>query len=175
LPFNHLYRIVIDARATPLLNNGLMDAYGNLLAGSNGVAGTPYVTNFGAGTRLTYTDGSGNVVTLKLSRGGVMELYQSANGSIQALDLVGTSKRSTLTGTVRRGARPGRTALPPISAAAGVRIRLKPPAFIAPKSVSSAIEEKAEPAVRIVHADLETPQPYSRRRWFRSSSAATKE
>ena len=28
LPFNHLYRIVIDARANPLLNNGLTDANG---------------------------------------------------------------------------------------------------------------------------------------------------
>jgi hypothetical protein len=167
LPFNHLYRIVIDARATPLLNNGLMDAYGNLLAGSNGVPGTPFVTNFGAGTRLTYTDGAGNIVTLKLSRGGVMELFQSPNGSIQALDLVGTNKRSTLTGTVRRGARPGRTALPPISAVAGVRIRLKPPAFIATRSVSSAIAEKAEPAVRAAHPDLESPRPFSRRRWRR--------
>ncbi len=159
LRFNSLYRIVIDGHATPLLNNVLSDTNGNFLAGSNGVPGTPYITNFGAGTRLAYTDSSGNVVTLRLSGGGVMELFQAPNGNIQALDLVGTNKKSTLTGTVRHG----RTALPPITAAPGVRIRLKPPAFVAPKSVSSAIAEKDEIAARIVRPAPEAPRPFSRR------------
>jgi hypothetical protein len=167
LPFNHLDRIVIDERANPLLNNGLTDANGNLLTGSDGVAGSPFVTNFGAGTRLAYVDGIGNVVTLQLSRGGLMELFQFPDGSIQQLELVGTNKKSTLTGTVRRGPHPGRTALPAITGTAGVRIRLKPPAFISPKSVPSAIAEKAEPSARIVRPDSKSPRPFSRRRWRR--------
>ena len=102
LPYNHLYQIAIDARANLFLNNGLTDASGNFLIGSDGVAGARTLTNFGAGTRLTYTDSSGNVATLRLSRGGLMELFQSPDGSIQDLELVGTTKESTLTGSVRR-------------------------------------------------------------------------
>ena len=168
LKLNHLYRIVIDGQANALLNNGLTDANDTLLAGSNGVVGTPFVATVGVGPQLAYSDGSGNVVTLRLSRGGLMELFQAPDGKIQQLELVGTvPNKSTLTGTVRRGTRAGRTALPPITGAAGVRIRLKPPAFNAPKSVSSAVVEKAEPAARIVHPDSESPRPFSRRRWRR--------
>jgi len=96
-----------------------------------------------------------------------MELFQFPDGSIQQLELVGTNKKSTLTGTVRRGPHPGRTALPAITGTAGVRIRLKPPAFISPKSVPSAIAEKAEPSARIVRPDSKSPRPFSRRRWRR--------
>ena len=38
-----------------------------------------------------------------------MELFQLPGGNIQDLDLVATSKKSTLTGSVRRGVRAGRT------------------------------------------------------------------
>ena len=165
LPYNHLYRLVINSRATPLLNNGLMSANGDVLAGSNGVAGTPFVTNFGAGTRLVYTDGSGNVVTLKLSRGGLMELYQALDGTVQELELVGTNPKSTLTGTVRRGLRPGQTALPPITGGEGVRIQLKPPAFRAHSTNASVVEAKVGFDARVIRVGVETPRPFSRRRW----------
>ena len=135
LPVNQLDRIAIDGRANALLNTGLTDAIGDLLTGSDGVIGSPFVATFGAGTRLTYTDGTGNVVTLRLTRGGLMELFQSPDGAIQQLELVGTvPHKSTLTGTVRHGARPGRTALPPIRGSAGVRIRLEPPAFVSTRT-----------------------------------------
>ena len=172
LPYNHLYQIAIDARANPFLNNGLTDASGNFLIGSDGVAGALYVTNFGAGTRLTYTDSSGNVATLRLSRGGLMELFQSPDGSIQDLELVGTTKESTLTGSVRRGVRAGRTVLPPITGSAGVRIRLKPPQFIVPRSVSDAVAEQAETDAQIARLDWETPRPFSRRRWHRPKATS---
>src|SRR5262249_26494621 len=112
----------------------------NLLAGSNGVAGTPFVATFGVGTRLAYSDGSGNVVSLHLRRGGLMELLQAPDRTIQQLKLVGVVPgKSTLTGSVRRGTRAGRTILPPITGSAGVRIRLSPRAFALPKVVPSAI------------------------------------
>ena len=138
LPMTRLNRIVIYGRANPLLNTGVVNTNGNLLAGSNGVSGTPFVTIFGAGTRLTYPDGTGNSVTLRLARGGLMELFQAPNGQIQQLALIGTvPNRSTLTGTVRRGPHgSGRTAMPPITGGAGVRIRLKPPAFGSPKAAT---------------------------------------
>ncbi len=163
---NHVDRIVIDGAANALLNNGLTDANGDLLAGSDGMIGTPFVATFGAGTRIAYTDGGGNVVTLKLARGGLMELFQAPAGSIQQLELIGTiPEKSTLTGSVRHGRRSGRTALPPISGWAGVRIRLNSRAFARPRVVSSAIRDTADPSARIVQPPADTPSPFSRRRW----------
>jgi hypothetical protein len=130
LKMNHLYRIVIGGGANALLNNGLISANGVLLAGSNGVAGTPFVATVGAGTRLAYSDASGNVVSLRLNRGGFMVLSQAPDGDVQQLELVGTvPNKSTLTGSVLHGRRAGRTKLPPITGSAGVRIRLNPRAF----------------------------------------------
>jgi hypothetical protein len=168
LPLNHFYRIVIDGQANALINSGLTDANDNLLAGSNGVAGTPFVATFGVGTRLVYPDGSGNVVSLRLSRGGLMELFQAPNGTIQQMALVGTvPNKSTLTGSVRRGARAGRTTLPAIAGSAGVRIRLNSRAFAIPKVVAAAIADKAEPSARIVLAAPAGPRPVSRSHWRR--------
>jgi hypothetical protein len=168
LPMNHLERIVVDGAANALLNNGLTDANGNILAGSDGAIGTPFVATFGTGTRLAYTDGSGNVVTLRLTRSGLMELFQAPGGDIQQLTLMGTvPNKSTLTGTVRRGARPGRAELPPITGSAGVRIRLKPPAFISPRSGPPAIAEAVKPSDLRVHPALRRPLPFSRRPWHR--------
>jgi hypothetical protein len=150
LSLNHLYRIVI-AQPNGLLNNGLTDTNGVHLAGSNGVVGAPFVATIGVGTRLSYSDSSGNVVSLRLSRGGLMELTQTPDGNVQQLQLVGTvPNKSTLTGSVHRGRRAGRTTLPPITGAAGVRIRLNPRAFAGPLVVPAVIADKAEPAARIV-------------------------
>ncbi|HZW34438.1 MAG TPA: hypothetical protein VFF52_27185 [Isosphaeraceae bacterium] len=163
LPLNQLYRIVIDGQTSGLLNNGVTDANGNLLAGSDGIAGTPFVATVGVGTRLVYTDGSGNVVSLRLSRGGLMELTQAPNGEIQQLKLVGTvPNKSTLTGSVRHGRRAGRTALPPITGSTGVRLRLNPRAFAEPQVVPSAIVDQAETSARIVLAAPGSPRPFAR-------------
>ena len=78
LPLNRLYRLDIDGSARPVLGNGLADIYGGLLEGSSGVPGTPYVVIFGAGTRLTYNDDQGNVVTLQLRQGGIMDVVPVA-------------------------------------------------------------------------------------------------
>jgi hypothetical protein len=161
---NHLYRIVIDGRTNALLNNGLTDSNGVLLAGSDGIVGTPFVATIGVGTRLTYSDASGNVVSLRLSRGGSMVLSQAPGGDVQHLELVGTvPNKSTLTGSVRHGRHAGQTTLPPITGSAGVRIRLNPRAFSVPEVVPSAITDKAEPSARIVLPAPGTLRPSWRR------------
>ncbi|MGO9466986.1 MAG: Calx-beta domain-containing protein, partial [Isosphaeraceae bacterium] len=131
LPLDTFYQVTIDGHTSPFLNNGLTDTYGNLLTGSSGVVGSPFVATFAAGAQLTYADGGGNRVTLKLSRGGLMEMFRSPGGNVQQLQLVGVVPRqSTLTGSLsRRPGGSGRTSLPSISAAAGVRIELKTPPF----------------------------------------------
>lgn len=124
LPMNRVYRITVDGNASMVLDNGLTDVYGGLLEGSSGVPGSPYLITFGAGTHVTYTDDTGAVVTLQLRKGGVVSLFQSPSGSVQELGLIGAIPgRSKLTITEKRvHGRAGRTALPPISGAGGVRI-----------------------------------------------------
>ena len=104
---------------------------GNQLLGSSGSEGTPLYVTFGAGTKLSYTDGGNNAVSLSLTKGGVMEMFLSPQGVVEQLQLVGTvAAKSTLTGKARRGrAGTGRAILPAIGGSAGVRIRLKTPPF----------------------------------------------
>lgn len=131
LPLNAFYQITIDGHTSPFLNNGLTDTYGNLLAGSGGTVATPFVATFGVGTSLVYADGAGNTVTLKLSRGGLMEMFRSPSGAVEQLQLVGVAPgKTTLTGSLSRGpGGSGRSLLPPITGATGVRIKLKSPPF----------------------------------------------
>jgi hypothetical protein len=132
LALNTFFQITIDGQAgNPLLNAGIADPSGNLLIGSNGKAGSPYVATIAVGTRLTFTDTGRNLVTLQLVRGGVMEMMRSASGSVSQLQLFGTVRgKSILSGTLRRTrGGTGRTYLPPIRGTAGVRIKLKTPPF----------------------------------------------
>jgi hypothetical protein len=133
---NSVYRIVIDGQGSALLNAGISDTAGNLLLGSDGTPGSPFVSTFAVGSRLSYTDAARNLVKLQLSRGGVMAMFQSPTGAVQQLTLIGTVPgKSTLTGSVRRLHGPNRTYLPPIRGTAGVRMRLKtPPFFFRPTS-----------------------------------------
>gem|GEM_PF-1449174 len=50
LPLNRFERITIDGLANPLLGRGLVDMSGNLLSGSNGVPGSPFIATFIAQT-----------------------------------------------------------------------------------------------------------------------------
>jgi hypothetical protein len=131
LPLNRFFRIIIDGQASPLLHNGITDIANNQLAGSGGAAGTPFIVTFSAGTRFKYTDAMGNIVQLQLSQGGVMEMFCAQGGVVQQLQLAGTiARKSILSGSVKRArGSTGRTVLPPIGGAAGVRIRLKTPPF----------------------------------------------
>jgi hypothetical protein len=149
LPLNKFFQITIDGQASPLLNNGLTDVAGNQLAGSSGAPGTPLNMTFAIGTKLTYTDGGNNVVSLELTKGGLMEIFVSPLGVVQQLQLVGTVRgKSTLNGTVRRGrGGTGRALLPPIGGSAGVKIRLKTPPFYfrAAPPIDAEIQGKPAP------------------------------
>ncbi len=129
---NTFWRIAVDGQTNILLNNGLTDLSNNLLIGSDGNVGTPLLLTFGAGKRLTYTDSSRNVVTLQLTKGGMMDLFQAPTGAVQQLGLSGTkARKTTLSGSINRGrGGTGRTLLPPIAGASGVRMKLKNPPFV---------------------------------------------
>jgi hypothetical protein len=153
LPLGRLFRFTIDGSARAVLGNGLTDLSGGVLAGSSGVPGTPYVVIFGAGPRLTYLDSQDNTVTLQLRRGGLISFFQQPDGAVQRVSLIGAVPgRSTLSGSVKHGPHSkGRTSLPPIAGAGGVRIRLKGGPF----AVSRAAMVRGEGV------------PFARRAWHR--------
>jgi hypothetical protein len=153
LPLKRLYRINVDGSARAVLGNGLTDTSGGVLAGSSGVPGTPYIVTFGAGRRLTYLDSQSNTVTLQLRRGGIISFFQAPSGAVQQVGLIGAVPgRSTLSGSVKRGrGGTGRTSLPPITGAGGVRIQLKARPFV----VSGAEAVAGE------------GMPFARRAWHR--------
>ncbi len=132
LPLNTFWRVTIDGQTSTLLNNGLTDFSNNLLIGSDGTVGSPLIVTFAAGKRLVYTDAARNVVKLQLTKGGLMEMFRSPSGNVQQLGVFGTiARKTTLSGTVSRArGGTGRTFLPPIGGAAGVRNRLKNPPFV---------------------------------------------
>ncbi len=100
LAAGHFYRILV-AGSGPA---GLMDLAGNALDGTaTGPAGTNYVALFGRGTSLKYYDDSGNLVTLKVTRGGYLDLLRSATGEGLSLRLQGgVPGKSVLTGSVAK-------------------------------------------------------------------------
>ena len=119
LRLNTFFRITIDGQTNPLLNNGVTDSSGNLLNGSSGITGSPFVATFGVGTRLKYADGASNIVTLQLSKGGLMEMFRFPNGAVAQLQLMGTiAHKSTLSGSVSRvrGSDRARRCYPPLPA-----------------------------------------------------------
>jgi hypothetical protein len=132
LAANTVWRITLNGQlGNPLLHAGIADPSGSLLVGSSGTSGSPYVSAFGVWSRFTYVDSGRNVVTLQLSRGGLMEIVQSSTGDLEQLQLIGTIPgRSILSGSMRRSrGGTGRTYLPRIQGGPGVRIRLRTPPF----------------------------------------------
>jgi hypothetical protein len=132
LSLNRFWRITVNSQTNTLLNNGLTSTSNNLLLGSDGKIGTPLVITFAAGKRLVYTDSGRNLVKLQLAKGGLLEVFRNFAGDAEAITLTGTiAKKTTLSGSVSRGlVGSGRTFLPPIIGAAGVRMKLKFPPFV---------------------------------------------
>jgi hypothetical protein len=97
-----------------------------------------------------------------------MEMFRASNGAVQQLQLVGTIPReSTLTGSVsRRPGGTGRTTLPYIAGAAGVRIRLKRPPFFFRATTLTDAESRSE-AVVAAEPSAVAPVHFSRRRLHR--------
>jgi parallel beta-helix repeat protein len=129
---------------------GVADINGNLLDGNyDGLPGGVFTATFARGQHLSYPDGNGNSVGLKLSGGGTMVLTRRANGNAWQLSLQNTAAgRSTLSGQVRK-ASPGATGLTPISSivgTAGVRNLLTNPPFVV--GGQPAANDPAVPASR---------------------------
>jgi hypothetical protein len=149
LPFNQFARVTLNALASPLLQRGIADTAGNLLAGSSGAAGSPFVTTFAAGSQLTYTDSLGKTVNLSLTGGGLIEMFRAASGDVQSVSLLGAVPRKSVL-TLRANSAGGKyTYLPPIGSAAGVKFRYKTPptVFKSTPIAPASAAPKAKPKV----------------------------
>ena len=100
LPLNTFFTVVVNG--SPF--SGVADIYDNPIRGTFAGNGQNFVATFARGSSLRYTDHDGDLVSLNLSNGGLLDLYRSANGEGQILRVLGAgSRRSVLTGNVRKG------------------------------------------------------------------------
>ncbi|HEY1685862.1 MAG TPA: Calx-beta domain-containing protein [Tepidisphaeraceae bacterium] len=70
------------------------------VTGTPGGLGGTQVATFSRGTKVTYTDPDGDIVTLKTNKGGSMDFINGVNGGYPSLSLTGTTK-SQLTGSLK--------------------------------------------------------------------------
>jgi hypothetical protein len=84
--------------------SGLTDRAGNFLDGNgDGLPGGDFTQTVGQASSLRYVDADGDIVTLSLRGGGVLELVRSASGEGLTLSVIGRRPfRSVLSGSVRR-------------------------------------------------------------------------
>ena len=130
------YRVYING--TP--GSGLTDTSGTLFDGDND--DTPAGNFYGliaTGSKIRFTDASGNRATVRLTGGGQIDLWRELNGDVDLMSLVGTiSGQSVLTGSIRatKGS-DGIVVIPSIQGLAGVENEL-PPSFVsqAPPNMS---------------------------------------
>jgi uncharacterized repeat protein (TIGR01451 family) len=98
LPNNRFYRVVVNGS----FGAALTDVAGNVLFGSSG-PNTNYDVTYGQGTNLTYTDSHNNSVNLKLSGGGIMQIYRLSDGDASNVNLLGiVPHKSKITGSVKK-------------------------------------------------------------------------
>jgi uncharacterized repeat protein (TIGR01451 family) len=98
---NSFYSLRINA-ATPGDLTDNTPARNPLDGADNGVNGTDYFVTFIRASTIKYIDASGNLVTLKLTGGGTLDLIRSASGQGAFLRIVNPRPyRSTLSGTVK--------------------------------------------------------------------------
>ena len=153
LPFGTFAQITLDGLGTPLLNRGLADTSGNLLAGQSGAPGSPYVTTFGVGTQLHYADSQGKSVSLSLSKGGYVEIFRGPTGDVQSASLIGAVPRKSVLTLAASGGNASTTYMPPFQNAAGVKFLYKPSAAAfrsQPQLPAPKVVQHAAKPVRVV-------------------------
>lgn len=112
----------------------MTDLAGNRLDGNgDGTPGGNFVRSFGLGQTLSYPDSNRDLVTLRLTGGGVMELIRGSDGEGERLRLLGPHAGvSVLSGTVRRPTTGGDgiTHVLSLTGITGVQNRLTNPPFV---------------------------------------------
>lgn len=141
-PANH---VVLATPAAPLRANMLWtvivngegpgavaDLAGNPLNSTLGsIPGRDQVETVARGKRLRYLDENGTLVTLRITRGGVLDLNLSADGRAKRLQVVGGAPRRTVvTGMVRRRRTTTIGSILGLGRFGDVRLRMRNPRFL---------------------------------------------
>jgi hypothetical protein len=127
LAAGHFYAIWVRSAGA----SAITDLAGNPLGG-----GVDYVGGFGRGTALSYTDSTGNLVGLRVSGGGFLDVFRNASGDADRVSLQQAAPGSTtLSGSVARqnGRGSGVTyvgTIDGLGAFGQVRVTLKSPPFV---------------------------------------------
>jgi len=139
---NQLFQITVNFAA------GGADLAGNRRAPSGDGADNEFTVIVGRGTRLSYIDSDGDVVSLVLARGGVMELTIDPGDQTRRLRLLETvTDKSVLSGSLRhaRLTGDGTAHLESVSGLAGVQNNLvRPGSPFVLGNISAAIDALLE-------------------------------
>ena len=134
LPFDQFFRVAADA---PTVNGpvpGIYDRFGNRLDGNgDGIPDATFVVDAFVGRTVTYNEADGDLVSIRIAHGGLLEFQRTPNGPVRSLRLTETLPgRSLLLGSFRptRRGTDRRAFLPPILGAQGVQLRLPRPPFV---------------------------------------------
>jgi hypothetical protein len=137
-------RVTVNRTEIPVAGRNVTDVAGNLLDGNrDGIPGGRYVALIGRGVNLRYVDRDGDRVALQLLRGGTLELRRAFNGEAEQLRILNpVPGRSELAGHLRipRTGSDGRTTLPVILGARGVRNRLRNPPYVIGRISEAAVD-----------------------------------
>lgn len=117
--------------------NALTDLAGNPLSGiADGIAGVDFISLFARGESLSYTDSKGNLVSLRATGGGFLDLTRTVAGDARVLTLQGgVPGWTTLSGSVlgQRGRGDGVTTIDAIEGLGQfgqIRVTLSSPPFL---------------------------------------------
>ncbi len=147
LALNQFYRVMITSQPSI----GVMDVLSTTTGGVTTTSDQPidgdndqtpagdFYGLVGLGTSFRFTDNSGDTASIKLSKGGDVQLWRELNGDIDALGVVGTSGKSVLSGSVRRAkGSSGQVVLALTSGLSGVVNKLSPSSFPIQGSTTSS-------------------------------------
>jgi uncharacterized repeat protein (TIGR01451 family) len=130
IPSGLYFEVKVDGTS----RHGVSDLSGLLIDGNgDGRPGGDYVAILARGRSLRYRERDGDLVGLRLNGGGVLELHQRADGTVQQVRIVGAAPgRSELHGIVlrfRRGG-DGKTTIGAVTGLGGVRNLLTSARFL---------------------------------------------
>ncbi len=99
LPADRFFHLSINSATS----GGVEDVGDNMLAGDGSTAGTSYTAMLGRGTSLNYYTPAGDVVSLRITSGGIIDDLLSGSGQGIDLSVVGEVPHHTvLSGTIRK-------------------------------------------------------------------------
>jgi glucose/arabinose dehydrogenase len=156
---NTFYKVTVDGQNSSDSPSAVVGINGNLLDGEfaasfpsgNGVDGGDFAALIASGNKISYSDRSGDEVSLSVSNSGLLEIVREApiidGVRAEAATLrLGTTPRSKLTGRVKNG---GTTSIARVVGLVGVRNNIQNnPAFVLGQVSARVVDRVLDSEVR---------------------------